>query len=537
MDLKNIKKVATSLSKLIDDNEKIALPLLSVKLSKASESYPEDITIGKMRDVISRMASSKKIFITRAEIKDLYNKLYTRNSKFAEIFSNELGKKEEAPSVKHFDHEGEDNTNSLLERAYDKVVDPTLASALNSAFGNNTQAFSKEAAENAKLVCSSANLKATVDVAGGDAGLILCKMSFETPKGKTSVFVPVEMSGNKAMLPSVFIGNSGPADFSKTNLVNYIKANAGEKLNITEKVALAAVNSAKNGDTTISSVDLALTKLNAQKESKADFYAGSVIMQKVAAEEKNLVVSTPTYKDSEIDSFASAFDSPVGIANFKFGKINVNNGKEVISRNLDNFGVNNYQVSVFACDDKAITYAVSLNAGKVAFKVPVKIENNKIVFPSILISNGSVEKFSKDGIDRLFNREASDYAVAAAASPLYGLKASELVEIVRNSMAEQNLDKAEDALNILSQSGDDKAYQTAFSVYTNGLSAEKTAAPQSKCCMIVRNASSKHPLCGHTGLPLHKVYQDKNGDCRPSYRRGMDDTQEGAYFLNSKIFF
>jgi len=117
------------------------------------------------------------------------------------------------------------------------------------------------------------------------------------------------------------------------------------------------------------------------------------------------------------------------------------------------------------------------------------------------------------------------------------LKASELVQLVREAVAEENLDKAEDALNVLSESGDDKAYQTAFAEYTNGLGIAKTATQAATCKMIVKNASSKHELCGHTGLPLHKVYQDKNGDCHPSYRRGMDDTYEGAYLQNSKIFF
>jgi hypothetical protein len=55
--------------------------------------------------------------------------------------------------------------------------------------------------------------------------------------------------------------------------------------------------------------------------------------------------------------------------------------------------------------------------------------------------------------------------------------------------------------------------------------------------MIVKNAHSSHRICGHTNLPLHKVYQDKEGNCRPLYRKEMDETYQGAYFLNSKIFF
>src|SRR5271154_5606770 len=108
MDFNHIKKVANSLSKLIEDSEKIALPIFVAKLAKASELYPEDQTIGVMADVTARMASSKKMFISRAEIKDLYNRLYSRNTKFAELFKNELGSIEKAVAPKVNNREGND---------------------------------------------------------------------------------------------------------------------------------------------------------------------------------------------------------------------------------------------------------------------------------------------------------------------------------------------------------------------------------------------------------------------------------------------
>jgi hypothetical protein len=55
--------------------------------------------------------------------------------------------------------------------------------------------------------------------------------------------------------------------------------------------------------------------------------------------------------------------------------------------------------------------------------------------------------------------------------------------------------------------------------------------------MLIKNSKvSEHSICGHTGLPIHKVFQDKNGNCQPLYRRGMDETYEGASFMNAKIF-
>ncbi len=105
MDLNHIKKVANSLSKLIDDSEKIALPVFAAKLAKASEAYPEDQTIGVMADVTARMASSKKLYISSAEVKDLYNRLFSRNTKFAELFKDELGHVEKLASAKIYNRE------------------------------------------------------------------------------------------------------------------------------------------------------------------------------------------------------------------------------------------------------------------------------------------------------------------------------------------------------------------------------------------------------------------------------------------------
>lgn len=543
MDINHIKKVANSLSKLIEDSEKIALPVFAAKLAKASELYPEDQTIGVMADVTARMANGKKLFISRAEIKDLYNRLFSRNTKFAELFKDELGQVEKAAAPKVNNREGNDEDLTIISKAYDKVVDPSLANALNNAFGNKTKGYTDSSAESAKILCarecSMSKLASKVDVANGNEDFIICRVAFETPKGQTSVYVPIELSAGKALIPSIFIGNGGPEDFSRTNLAKYIAANAGKKLNINESIVFQAVESAKSGNIAkISSVDLAVTKMHSQKETKADYFANGVYFQKVAAEDKNLTVSTPKYKDDEVETFAKAFDSSLGVAKFKFGEEKVKLGRTIISNKLIGLGHKNHQISVFDSEDTQIVYAVSLNDARVAFRVPVKVVKGKLLDPGLIISNGAVESFSQEGINSLFKKDATDFKTAAVASPLYGLKASELVQSVRDAMVEQNFAKAEDALNILAHSGDDKAYQTAFALYTNGLNMTKVASSQEcKCSMIVKNSSSKHELCGHTGLPLHKVYQDKNGDCHPLYRRGMDDTHEGAYFLNSKIFF
>jgi hypothetical protein len=69
-----------------------------------------------------------------------------------------------------------------------------------------------------------------------------------------------------------------------------------------------------------------------------------------------------------------------------------------------------------------------------------------------------------------------------------------------------------------------------------GLGVKEAASATVKCGHTQHRKTSEHPICAQTGLPVHRVYQDQDGNCRPLYRRGMDETYEGAVFNNSKIF-
>ncbi len=145
--------------------------------------------------------------------------------------------------------------------------------------------------------------------------------------------------------------------------------------------------------------------------------------------------------------------------------------------------------------------------------------------------------FNKDSVNELYVNNQRDYKVAAATSPQFGLKPSDLVNNIRDAIAEGNHSKAEDALNVLASAGDEKAYAHGFHAFLTGLSGKSEKKATESCCsMIIKSASSQHPMCGHTNLPLHKVYQDKEGNCRPTYRKGMDESYEGAVFNNHKIF-
>ncbi len=535
-------KLASSLQKFMEENEKLSLPILSIKLAHARQAFPEDYTIGIIHNVVSKMMGSKTL-ISRAEFKDLYEKFHSRNTKFAGVFHEELGTLPELKGPTYADP-SPDQSNEVFQQAYDQMVDPVLASSLQKAFGNpETKSYTETMAKKAIKLCQDTlpplALATKVEAINGNKDIILCLASFETPKGTTSIFVPVEMVENQMLAPVFFIGNSGPQELTKDNLISHITTKAGEKLTLTAKEVLDASIIAKGDNQEISEVELAITKLNASQEQMADALSPQILGQKVETENPNLIVNLPKIEDPQIEAISQTFGSPLGAAAFIYGADKVRKGHNLIANRLETYGFKHYNIAVSDHNEEAVIYSVALNGGSLGFKVPVNIGGEEgMVPPLYILCNGSLKYFEKADISELLREGVSDKRASAVASSLYGIKPGELVAIVRSAVAEGNYVKAEDALNVLSELEDEKAYEAAVKAFSEGLKPvdEASASPTTKCAMIVQSKHSQSDMCGHTGLPLHKVYQDKFGNCQPLYRQGMDDSYDGAAFMSNKVY-
>lgn len=535
MSLEKIQQLVSSLAKSLDDNEKLATPILAAKLAKYVDAYPSDQTLGAMSRVIEKMASNNTLFIKKSEFKTLYNKLYSRNTKLAELFQDELGVVNDEPNITTYQRDEAKQLDPY------QVADPVLANALNSVFDSSpikmySQALANQALKSVASTLDAWNLRpSSLSMDDGNDKFLMIKAEYETPKGVTCFYVPIEVNKNKVSEASVFMGNLGPQDLNHINIKSYITSNAGSKLKASGSAILGLLTNAYSENREISGAELALTKLNATRQGKSEFFHNQIVGQKLAeASVKDVVL--PKY--DQFESFEKSWASATGLAALQFGNDKIKIGREHISRELSTYGHKNVQVTVTGNDDNTIFYAVALDAGRVGFTVPVKLAEGKLTKPSVILCNGSVSSFSKEGVNQLYVNNQSDFKVAAAASPLYDLKPSDLINNIKAALHDGNHDKAEDALNVLANAGDDKAYAIGFQVFLQGLSGKvaTASATEPTCGMIVKNASSEHPICGHTGLPVHKTYKDKEGNCRPLYRRGMEEGYEAATFMNHKIF-
>jgi hypothetical protein len=517
MNLDQIQQLIKSLA----NNEKIAVSPLAVKLARCVEANPHDQTFGMISRVIDKMEDNKIHFMTKADFKDLYNKFYSRGTKFAEAFEDELDIKKPVEDTNKVKDDG-----SVVDLS--NCADPVLANALASIFNKEElKVYSKDLGNKAiKLVAQvldSWNMKpANVAIDNGNEKLLVVRADYDTPKGITSFFVPIEINKNKLAEASVFVGNSGPIELNNVNIKSYIQSFAGNRLNIKASTLLEVITKSASE---INPVELAIAKLNVSRSEQSDFFHNQIVGQKIV---EAGIKDVEIQKSNEFESFEKQFTSVSGLAAYNFGEA-VKIASNMISRNLKSFGYNS-QIAVSDSNKDTIFYSVAIN--DVAFTVPVKISNGKIINPEVIICNGTISAFDKQSIDKIHINNEVNYKTAACASPQFELTTGDIINNIRVAISEHNFAKAEDALNVLAQK-DNNAYKTGLVVYMNGLAGNKKA--ESKCNFITKNASSVHPICGHTGLPLHKVYQDKHGNCLPLYRRNMDESYDGAFYMTAKI--
>lgn len=484
MNLKELANTIKKASEAMNDGEKFPIYSLAIKATKAAEKYPYDQPIVTASQVLTKMADSHT-FISRKDLNSLYDKLYSTNTRLGDVFSSELNRNVlKAPSI--YNRAGEDNSHV---NDYDRVADPVLANALAAAFEGKGQVkiFSKKAAERAEKICNASLLEIglapkKINVFAGQEDIIICEASYETPKGYSNVLIPVEMKQEHALFPTMFLGQHGFVDLDADKLRGHIISTAGKAFKADANGILKVLSAAKNGPKKIvSDVEMAAINLRAEKGEKV--FGDNIVglnLYSVASEVKD-----PEFeKTAEHLEFSKRVTSPDGAARFLFSNQIVEAGRNSIIRKMADFGYKNVQVKVTDVKDSEIHYTIGIGVNA-AILTPIKVSNGMVQPPSVAIASGKIKAFDKDGINELVHDTRPDTRMIAAASPSYELKPQELLDQVKDAVADGNMAKAEDAINVLGEV--DKNYQRiAISILLSSLSGsdldalEKTASEKPK---------------------------------------------------------
>jgi len=524
----SIYNMLQSLSSKFDNSEMLLVPFLVKKAENYLETNSHDKTVGIMMVALNKMLDNNKGMISRAELKDLYNKSYNYGTKASSLFSEEMNIKEE-PVKKAA-------SNWHSEELSVDCGDTILKTALSDVFaGREVREYSEDTANTViKSIKATLNVwgldPKNVYVSAGNDKVLIIKADYDTPKGITSVCIPVAIDDNKVVESGMFLGNSEPQEFSYNSLKNYIKSNAGVKLAFDSKYLLTTLTNKLFGDIKISSAEMALIKFKSKKHASTEYSQNSIVGLDLDAKPMQ-DVQYEKYADTDL--FESKLSTSYGEAAFKFGLDTVKNAHDLVAQKLNKLGYKSANIKLFGFQKDSLQYAINL--GTVAFTTSVKVNGKLVKEPSYLICNGSLVEFNTNSINELVN-QSFDSKAAAIASPIFELSSGELLGVVEAAIKDNNLQKAEDALNVLFEGKNQVAYAKAMEIYLNGLNGKFASKSEHQCSKIIKHAHSNQMICSHTGLPISKVTSDKFGNCIPLYRKQMDDTFEGVVSLNSKVF-
>lgn len=526
--IQDFKHFVAAISNKLAQSEKFFTLKLATRLTNAAKVHPEDHTIVQMASFLSRRAQAQGgQLITRAELQDVYSRLYTTNSKCASFLSDELSKKSDnLPQATQMTRSAQEG--DVIDDIYSRYADQKLASELESAFNKSVayKQYSPASASAAEeVVRRTVSDKVKVKAVDGREFAILVQATFQTPKGESQVLIPVEIVNEKALIPTVFLSQAGFTELTKDSLEKHIVSTAGKNFRVDAGRIFDVIKTAKFGaEPELDQVERAVMMLKARAGTPVSHSPNGIVYQEVDKLAPDVSVET-----AESQTFAEQLGSTAGVAEFKFGKQVIVTAKNMILSELSSFGYKAAQIKIASFKDDSVTYAVSVNGA--GFKVPVKIEAGKIKHPSVVIANGNVEDFSKAGIKSAIG--LNDQAASAAANGLDLMRPTDLIKEVEAAYAAGDLVRAGDAITALELTGDESAFRYAFATYTSALSGVKKAATAKPKTIKVGG----NEVCAQTFLPLDKVYYDENGVAHAKHRENMEKTDDvsGAGFMNAKI--
>lgn len=533
--IQDLRSFVAELSNKLASADRFFTARLATRLTKAAQEHGQDHTIVQMANFLNRRANAPGgHLISRAELADVYNRLYTSNTKCAAYLEDELGgikahNLPEAPKTTRSPREGES-----IDDLYSRHADQKLVAELESALDKNTtyRAYNPVVGKRAEqIVAAVLPGNPVVRAVDGRDYAILCEATYATPKGKTSVIIPVEVIKDSVLVPTVFLTPAGFENLTHKLVEAHVVRTAGKSFRVNSEQVLNVIKKAKciaSGEPEregLDNVDAAVMAFKA-KTGGNDITHEGILYQKVDPEVKN--VKLPESKQTQ--QFANQLGSVAGQAEFVFGTKAVGMGKYWVQNGLESLGYTNVQVKVANIQNDAIIYAVAV-AGS-GFKVPVKVQEGRAIPPKMVLAASGIETFDKNGIKNALG--AGDIKASSVALGYDLTNPAGLIKEVQAACDSGDVERAGDAFKALAATGDETATKYAFDLYMGALEGKKEAkvAPKMKTIKIGGNVVE-----ATTGLPIDQVYVDEYGQVQRKYRQYAEKTDQVAAggFLNAKI--
>lgn len=545
------RQAEAALSQLERGREFIIGPI-SERLRKAAEAHPQDTVIRAVAKVVEDMSRKDPTrLICQAEIEGLYNNLVGLNvtgTRFRDVLGDLL-MSEKPASAKPNPMYAQANRDDPLQEAISET-DPALQGELGQLFEQASDRYDPQKALEARghverELRSLGFGNTRVRIAGGNSRHLVFAADLETVRGPVRVYVPADASGAK--LPSVFVASDHFAVLTRDGLERHIENAAVRRQPPVQVMAVLRSLDVLTGQQRTSEMAARqMAESAASKLPEANGSEGLSAPQLVGAS----LSDGPAYEDVHIPqtplpeplkALTSDLEEGLAEAGLPYPQASVRMAKRMLVAELAAMGFKGAQTRVSSpTQDGFICEAVlSTPRGRVAIDVPIEMQNNQPLMPSVFAKGDLVDEFNQAALSRFLSADPETEASAPADGRLLGMSLYELKdELVRLASASDF--KACDAvMETVASRFDPETYGAVLMDYQRMLSGlgEAKQASQSRCAHVVHSPNSIHPLCGHFMVPLHKVVQDERGVCHlaSTYysRKGQDEA--GAFFSNAKV--
>jgi len=498
VDFRGLKARAEALLSQMERGKEYTIGYVSQRLEKAASDHPQDAVIRAVAGVIDKMnRQTPNKLISQGEIDQLYGQLIgldCSGTRFRDILGDLLMSQKPAsatPNTKYADQH-RDPIGDILSES-----DPALTKEFEPLFEVSKDRFDAKLALKAQdkvgmELYSLGVKKARLSVAGGNSQHVLIAADLDTNRGTVRVYIPADASGEK--LPSTFVSDGTLVELTPSNLKTHL-----------EQASL---------------------KRNQAPEIRID---GQVEMPKIPVPEP-------------LKAMAAEVEESVLEATMGYPQIAVRLAKRMLLAELTAMGFRGSQVRISAPASDGFICEAVLNTprGKVAIDVPIEMQNNQPLMPSVFAVGDKVEDFSESNLKAMLASEPEIAKVAVSRDSHYlGMGYYELKDAIIQSASQGDLKSCDEIMETIAEKFGADIYKTALMDYQKILSDIGSIKRQveSKCSRILKSSNSIYPICGHLMVPIHKVVQDEDGTCHlaSTYHARKNQNAEGVLISTAKV--
>lgn len=493
MSLKLLKRQAEKALGSIENGKAYTSRYIIDRFNTASERYQKDQVIGNIRNVIIKMASSKDYF-SQGDITSLYNR-FSNMSGGSTSFRDELGDllKDSSATAKT-DAGNISKTAADMSKPVDIYEKTSLSDAFSVlfSFGSNNDSgvlnktLVKKAERLVLLELNSLGLKPDdVRTVTSNEHFILCNAYYRNQDSTSNhISVPMQISGTDVGMPQQIVIDGGLVRLTKENVLVQLKTaqKTKKELNISKYSDLRRTES------------LQIPRISVP----------APLLEKFSISEEILLASN------------------------KYSQPQINMAASVVTTEVSSWGARP-QVKFAGTNDRGMSFLVktATSDGEKSFVVPVEISGNKVVMPSVFVSNSSKFDFSQAGYDT-FLSGAKTASITKSFSrdtdELSMLSYAQLMDVIIGGVANKDYKASEDALGTIGTKFGPDRFKIALDDFQKMIKLASQSFDQDiikeavRRGELIRTKNSVEWYCPKLALPLSKIAFDERGRPTPKFR-------------------